>query len=99
MSFAEQPTVCSFGTSIARLSGTAFAFGISILPVVQTTLCQRPKDLARDIERKLDDHEVGKLLTTISHGVLDGIRPRGDGTALYRASRTSTGMSRLARAR
>jgi transposase len=30
----------------------------------------RLKDLARDIERKLDDHEVGKLLTTI-----DGIGP------------------------
>ena len=30
----------------------------------------RLKDLARDIERKLDDHEVGKLLTTI-----DGVGP------------------------
>ncbi len=28
-------------------------------------LRRRLKDLARDIERKLDDHEVGKLLTTI----------------------------------
>jgi transposase len=33
-------------------------------------LRRRLKDLARDIERKLDDHEVGKLLTTI-----DGIGP------------------------
>ena len=31
---------------------------------------RRMKDLARDIERKLDDHEVGKLLTTI-----DGVGP------------------------
>ena len=31
---------------------------------------RRLKDLARDIERKLDDHEVGKLLTTI-----DGVGP------------------------
>ena len=28
-------------------------------------LRRRLKDLVRDIERKLDDHEVGKLLTTI----------------------------------
>jgi len=33
-------------------------------------LRRRLKDLARDIERKLDDHEVGKLLTTI-----DGVGP------------------------
>jgi transposase len=33
-------------------------------------LRRRVKDLARDIERKLDDHEVGKLLTTI-----DGVGP------------------------
>jgi transposase len=33
-------------------------------------LRRRLKDLARDIERKIDDHEVGKLLTTI-----DGIGP------------------------
>jgi transposase len=33
-------------------------------------LRHRLKDLARDIERKLDDHEVGKLLTTI-----DGVGP------------------------
>ena len=33
-------------------------------------LRRRLKDLARDIESKLDDHEVGKLLTTI-----DGIGP------------------------
>ena len=32
--------------------------------------CRRLKDLARAIERKLDEHEVGKLLTTI-----DGIGP------------------------
>jgi hypothetical protein len=31
-------------------------------------LRRRLKDLARDIERKLDDHEVGKLLTTIDAG-------------------------------
>jgi Transposase IS116/IS110/IS902 family len=29
------------------------------------TLRQRARDLERDIERKLDAHEVGKLLTTI----------------------------------
>jgi transposase len=28
-------------------------------------LRRRLKDLARDVERKLDDHEVGKLLMTI----------------------------------
>jgi hypothetical protein len=33
-------------------------------------LRRRLKDLVRDIERKLDDHEVGKLLTTI-----DGVGP------------------------
>ena len=33
-------------------------------------LRRRLKNLARDIERKLDDHEVGKLLTTI-----DGVGP------------------------
>jgi transposase len=33
-------------------------------------LRRRLKDVARDIERKLDDHQVGKLLTTI-----DGIGP------------------------
>src|SRR5712692_8226802 len=33
-------------------------------------LRHRLKDLARDIERKIDDHEVGKLLTTI-----DGVGP------------------------
>jgi transposase len=33
-------------------------------------LRRRVKDLARDIERKVDDHEVGKLLTTI-----DGVGP------------------------
>ncbi len=33
-------------------------------------LRRRLKDLARDIEHKLDDHEVGKLLTTI-----DGVGP------------------------
>jgi len=33
-------------------------------------LRRRLKDLARDIESKLDDHEVGKLLTTI-----DGVGP------------------------
>jgi transposase len=33
-------------------------------------LRRRLKDLARDIERKLDDHLVGKLLTTI-----DGVGP------------------------
>ena len=33
-------------------------------------LRRRLKGLARDIERKLDDHEVGKLLTTI-----DGVGP------------------------
>jgi transposase len=33
-------------------------------------LRRRLKDLARNIERKLDDHEVGKLLTTI-----DGVGP------------------------
>ena len=33
-------------------------------------LRRRLKDLARDIERKLDEHEVGKLLTTI-----DGVGP------------------------
>src|SRR6266481_6247121 len=33
-------------------------------------LRRRVKDLARDIDRKLDDHEVGKLLTTI-----DGVGP------------------------
>jgi transposase len=33
-------------------------------------LRRRLKDLARDIERKIDDHEVGKLLTTI-----DGVGP------------------------
>ncbi len=31
---------------------------------------QATKDLARDIERKLDDHEVGKLLMTV-----DGVGP------------------------
>jgi transposase len=31
---------------------------------------RRLKDLARDIERKRDDHQVGKLLTTI-----DGVEP------------------------
>jgi len=35
-----------------------------------TVLRRRLKDLGRDIERKLDDHEVGKLLTTI-----DGVGP------------------------
>jgi transposase len=33
-------------------------------------LRRRVKGLARDIERKLDDHQVGKLLTTI-----DGVGP------------------------
>jgi transposase len=33
-------------------------------------LRRRLKDLVRDIERKLDDHQVGKLLTTI-----DGVGP------------------------
>src|SRR5271166_91949 len=36
----------------------------------QDVLRRRLKDLARDVERKLDDHEVGKLLTTI-----DGVGP------------------------
>lgn len=33
-------------------------------------LRRRLKDLARDIERKIEEHEVGKLLTTI-----DGVGP------------------------
>jgi hypothetical protein len=38
--------------------------------MILRVLRRRLKDLARDIERKLNDHEVGKLLTTI-----DGVRP------------------------
>ena len=38
--------------------------GLAISQIVQAVK-RRAKDLARDVERKLDDHEVGKLLMTI----------------------------------
>jgi transposase len=64
-------------------------------------LRRRLKDLARDIERKLDDHEVGKLLTTIDEvGPLTAaclITELGD-PARFRSGGAIAAMSALHRA-
>ena len=52
-------------SSVGSHHSEAFRFRIEYLCEDLGVLRRRLKDLAREIERKLDDHEVGKLLTKI----------------------------------
>jgi transposase len=56
--------------SVGRHHSEPYRLRIKYLCEDLDLLRRRLKDLARDIERKLNDHQVGKLLTTI-----DGIGP------------------------
>jgi transposase len=57
-------------TSVGRHHGHAYRIQMKFFCEDMDVLRRRIKDLDRDIETKLDEHEVGKLLTTI-----DGIGP------------------------
>src|SRR5271156_3751554 len=61
--YAAENSVGSHPSEPYRLRILYLCEDLNVLP-------RRLKNLARDIERKLDDHEVGKLLTTI-----DGVGP------------------------
>lgn len=51
--------------SVGRHHGNAYRLQVRYFCDDLDVLRQRIKDLERDIESKLDDHEIGKLLTTI----------------------------------
>lgn len=57
-------------TSVGRHHGPAYRIQVKYFCQDISTFRERLRQLEADIERRLDDHEVGKLLTTI-----DGIGP------------------------
>jgi transposase len=65
-----RPLIEAAKRSVGSHHSEAYRLRIQYLCEDLDVLRHRLKDLARDIERKIDDHEVGKLLTTI-----DGVGP------------------------
>jgi transposase len=63
--------VAAAGRSVGQHHGPAYALQVQAYCEDIATLRRRIRDLGRQIERTLQDHEVGKLLTTI-----EGIGPQ-----------------------